>query len=135
MQEALGACKLLARLYSAYRHQGSCCVHWPAAQLGLPLPPPLLCSLVLSEEHECCDDELTAAAARWAAMDAPCCALRPAAQGANAGEAEATFEAGLDIMEVSEMGRGTWARHGTADGQRSRQKWESAYHAAMLRPP
>lgn len=100
-------------------------MHLPAAQLGPPLPPPLLCSLVLSEEHECCDDELAAAAARWAAMDAPCCALRPTAQGANAGEAEASFEAGLDIMEVSERGRGTWAQYSR------RAVWQSADHAAI----
>ncbi|PRW59167.1 hypothetical protein C2E21_2305 [Chlorella sorokiniana] len=61
-------------------------------------------SLLLSEEHECCDEELASAAVRWAALDAPCCALWPAMQGPHAGEAEATFEAGLDIMAAKSCG-------------------------------
>ena len=74
------------------------CLH-NAAQLR-NCAPATHCSLVLSEERECCDGELAAAAARWAALDAPCCALRPAATGANASEAEAVFETGLEIMAV-----------------------------------
>lgn len=83
-----------AKLCASYMH----CLH-NAAQLR-NCAPATRCSLVLSEEHECCDDELAAAAARWAALDAPCCALRPAATGANASEAEAVFETGLEIMAV-----------------------------------
>ncbi len=60
----------------------------------------LLCSLLLTDERACCDEELAAAAARWAALDAPCCALQPAAEGAATSEAEAAFEAGLSIMAV-----------------------------------